>query len=53
MSKKTEHYGQESGGRSSDKWLSPSNPQTGDGNTTRTTADPVTNVNRDANGNKI
>jgi hypothetical protein len=53
MSKKTEHYGQESGGRSSSHWLAPVNPQTGDGKTTRDPADPVTNVQRDANGNRV
>lgn len=40
MAKKTEHLGQESG-KSSDRWLSPQQPYTGDGRTTRKTHDPV------------
>lgn len=40
MAKKTEHLGQESG-QSSDKFLSPSKPYTGDGKTSREPADRV------------
>lgn len=40
MTKKTKHLGKESG-KSSDKYLSPKNPYTGDGEHTRKPHDPV------------
>lgn len=41
MTRKTEHLGRQTGG-SSDKWLSPSGPYTGDGQTSRQPHDAVT-----------
>jgi hypothetical protein len=41
MTKRTEHLGRDSGA-SSDRWLSPSRPYTGDGQTTRQPHDAVT-----------
>lgn len=41
VTRKTEHLGDERGGPGSDRFLSPSRPQTGDGRTTRQPHDPV------------
>lgn len=43
MTKRTKHLGRQTGG-SSDKFLSPSKPYTGDGKTTRRIFDKVTAV---------
>lgn len=40
MSKKTAKYGHQTG-KSSDKWLSPSNPYTGNGRTRRSLLDGI------------
>ena len=50
MAKQTKHLGLDAG-KGSDKILSPQNPQTGDGKTTRTPHDPV--IARDENGKVI
>lgn len=52
MTKKTKHLGYDSGNRSSDRWMAPQKPYTGDGNTTRQPHDPVRldNPPKDPNG---
>lgn len=47
MTERTRHLGRQTGG-SSDKYLSPQDPYTGDGKTTRQPHDPVTVVERSA-----
>lgn len=49
MTKRTKHLGRQTGG-SSDKYLSPQRPYTGDGKTTRQTHDQVTVTERTADG---
>lgn len=49
MTEKTRHLGRQTGG-SSDKHMSPQNPYTGDGRTTREPFDPVTVTARSADG---
>lgn len=49
MTEKTRHLGRQTGG-SSDKYIAPQNPYTGDGRTTRQTHDPVTVTERAADG---
>jgi len=41
MTKKTKIVGYQTGGSGNDKWLSPRNPQTGDGRTTRSIFDAI------------
>lgn len=47
MTKRTQHLGRQTG-ESSDKYLSPQHPYTGDGRTTRQTHDAVTVTERPA-----
>jgi hypothetical protein len=49
MTKKTKVVGYQTGGRGSDRWLSPQKPQTGDGKTKRSIFDKVTVVFKKGN----
>jgi hypothetical protein len=51
VTKKTKHLGRESG-RSSDKWMSPSQPYTGNGRTKRSIFDKVKVVFRKPDGSR-
>jgi hypothetical protein len=51
MTRKTKHLGRESG-KSSDKWMSPSQPYTGNGRTKRSIFDKVKVVFRKPDGSK-
>lgn len=53
MTKKTKYVGWDQGAPRSSQWLSPKNPQTGDGRTTRNIFDAIKVVFRKGSGKRV